>query len=80
MTPTTTIAASEIAKTVEVIPTTEDKEGEKKGKKKVIVKMFHKAHPGESNDDNNALGEDPFSNLDLIQDLADKFAMFKVLG
>ncbi|EHA8586681.1 hypothetical protein COCNU_scaffold000730G000010 [Cocos nucifera] len=43
--------------------------------KKVIMKVLHKAHPSGSNDDNDNLREDPFSNSKIIQDLIDKFAM-----
>ncbi|EHA8586236.1 hypothetical protein COCNU_scaffold000119G000030 [Cocos nucifera] len=52
--------------------------GEEK-RKKVIVKVFRKAHLGGSNDDNDDLGEDPFSDSKIIQDLTDKFTMFEVV-
>ncbi|EHA8587028.1 hypothetical protein COCNU_scaffold001324G000050 [Cocos nucifera] len=59
-------------------PIIKDKGGEKKGKK-VIIKMFCKACPGESSDDSKASGEDPFNDPDLVQDLTDRFALPEVL-
>ncbi|KAG1362585.1 hypothetical protein COCNU_10G008040 [Cocos nucifera] len=55
-------------------PPTERKKGGEK-KKKVVMKMFYKARLGESNDDSNDLGEDPFSNLEIVWNLTDKLAM-----
>ncbi|EHA8590771.1 hypothetical protein COCNU_scaffold023768G000010 [Cocos nucifera] len=60
-------------------PIEKEKGGEKKKKKKVIVKTSRKAHSSESNDDSNDLGEDPFSNPEIIWDLTDKFGISKVV-
>ncbi|KAG1338707.1 hypothetical protein COCNU_04G010130 [Cocos nucifera] len=60
-------------------PTEREKEGEKKKKKKIVVKLFHKACPSESNDDSDNLGEDPFSNPKIVRNLTDKFAMSEVV-
>ncbi|EHA8590698.1 hypothetical protein COCNU_scaffold022529G000010 [Cocos nucifera] len=51
-------------------PTIDREKGEEKKKRKrsTIVKMFHRARPSESNDDNDNLGEDldPFNNPEII--------------
>ncbi|KAG1363583.1 putative ensconsin-like [Cocos nucifera] len=59
-------------------PPTGREEGKKK-EKKIIMKVHHKACFDESNDDGDNLREDPFSNLELIRDLIDKFAMPEVV-
>ncbi|EHA8586581.1 hypothetical protein COCNU_scaffold000542G000010 [Cocos nucifera] len=57
-----------------------EKEEEKKKKKKLaIMKVFHKAHPDESNDDSDDPKEDRFNNLEIIQALIDKFTMLEVV-
>ncbi|EHA8589313.1 hypothetical protein COCNU_scaffold009116G000010 [Cocos nucifera] len=49
---------------------------DKKKKKAAIVKVAHKARlDGSSNNGGDNLGADPFSNLDIIRDLTDKFAL-----
>ncbi|EHA8587250.1 hypothetical protein COCNU_scaffold001699G000010 [Cocos nucifera] len=54
-------------------------EKDKGGEKKVIVKVLRKAYPSGSNDDSDNPREDPISDLDLIQDLTDKFVMPEVV-
>ncbi|EHA8586347.1 hypothetical protein COCNU_scaffold000192G000050 [Cocos nucifera] len=57
-----------------------DKEKKKGKKRSAIMKVAHKAHPGEpSKSDNNDLGADPFGNPNIIRDLTDKFAMPEVV-
>ncbi|EHA8589900.1 hypothetical protein COCNU_scaffold013242G000010 [Cocos nucifera] len=60
-------------------PIKKDKGRENKRKKKVVVKMFCKACLGKSSNHSKALGEDPFSNPELVEDLTDKFAMLEVV-
>ncbi|EHA8589910.1 hypothetical protein COCNU_scaffold013378G000010 [Cocos nucifera] len=55
-----------------------EKGGEKK-KKKVVMKMYCKVRPGESNDNSDNMEEDPFSNPKIVRDLIDKFTMLEVV-
>ncbi|EHA8589352.1 hypothetical protein COCNU_scaffold009366G000020 [Cocos nucifera] len=60
-------------------PPTERKRGDgddKKKKKVAIMKVDRKARPGgSSNSGSDDLRTDPFNNLNIIQDLTDKFAL-----
>ncbi|EHA8587653.1 hypothetical protein COCNU_scaffold002876G000010 [Cocos nucifera] len=56
-----------------------NKEKEKGKGRSTVAKVARKAHLDKpSNSDSNDLGADPFSNLNIIQDLTDKFAMPEV--
>ncbi|EHA8586803.1 hypothetical protein COCNU_scaffold000966G000020 [Cocos nucifera] len=48
-------------------------------KKKAIAKTSCKARLGGSDGDENKRGKDPFDNLEIIQNLADRFAMPEVV-
>ncbi|KAG1342111.1 hypothetical protein COCNU_05G003400 [Cocos nucifera] len=52
--------------------------GEKR-KRKAIVKTSYKARLGEPDGDDKERGEDPFDNLEIVWDLADRFAMPEVV-
>ncbi|KAG1360622.1 hypothetical protein COCNU_09G000850 [Cocos nucifera] len=55
-------------------------EGEKKKKgKRVIMKVHQKACPSGSNGSDDSPREDPFSDLDLVRDLIDKFVLPEVV-
>ena len=43
------------------------------------MKVHQKAYPGESNGGDDSPREDPFNDLDLIQNLTDKFALSEVV-
>ncbi|EHA8586261.1 hypothetical protein COCNU_scaffold000148G000010 [Cocos nucifera] len=45
---------------------TEREMGEGKKKKKAVIKMLHKAHPGEPSIDHSELGEDAFDDSKII--------------
>ncbi|EHA8588565.1 hypothetical protein COCNU_scaffold005805G000020 [Cocos nucifera] len=60
-------------------PIEREKGDDKKKKKSAIVKIVHKAHQAEPNDGGDNLGEDPFENPKIIQDLTDKYAMLEMV-
>ncbi|EHA8586917.1 putative ensconsin-like [Cocos nucifera] len=55
------------------------REKKKEKKKSITIKVWCKAHPNESNDDNEDLEENLFYNQNIIEDLVDKFALFEVV-
>ncbi|KAG1358608.1 hypothetical protein COCNU_08G000540 [Cocos nucifera] len=61
-------------------PTEKDKEGDKKGKKKFVIKVPYKARPGGSSSDNNNLEEDLINNSKIVWELINKLVVPKVVN
>ena len=60
-------------------PPTEEEIGGERKKKKAIAKTSHKAHLGNPDGNSDERGEDPFDNLEIIQNLTDRFTMPEVV-